>query len=105
MYAIIQDGGKQFKVAEGDVILVDKRDLAAGDAIEFEKVALVSDGKKKIKVGTPLVKDAVVRGEVLGEEKGKKIRVFFYRRRKDSRRTKGHRQKYLRVRINEVKAG
>ena len=104
MYAIIQDGGKQYKVEAGDEILVDSRDLSAGDKIEFEKVALLSDGKK-VKVGTPLVKNALVTGKVLGDEKGKKIRVFFYRRRKDSRRTKGHRQKYLRVKITKVKAG
>ena len=102
MYAIIQDRGKQYKVSAGDEILIDRRELAKGDAVEFDRVALVSDGRN-VEIGAPTVKGALVEGEVIGDEKGKKLTVFFYRRRKDSRRKKGHRQKYLKVRITDIK--
>ena len=105
MYAVIEDSGQQFRVSEGDVLNVDLRPVGEGDAqIEFDRVLLVS-GEDDVKVGTPLVSGAKVVAEVLdAEAKGEKLVVQHWRRRKASRRKKGHRQKYLRVRIASIKA-
>lgn len=103
MYAVIEDSGQQFRVCEGDVLNVDLRDGAedAGD-IEFDRVLLVS-GDDDIKVGTPLVAGAKVVAEVIAAEaKGPKVHVYQWRRRKDSRRKVGHRQKYVQVRVKEI---
>ena len=106
MYAIIEDSGSQFKVSEGDVIQVDLRQLPEDSAsIEFDRVLLVGDdGKKKPKIGTPLVKGAAVTADVLGEERGDKQVTVKLRRRKNSRRKSSHRQRYLRVKITDIKA-
>ena len=105
MYAVIEDSGQQFRVSEGDVLDVDLRELP-DDAkeIEFDRVLLVSD-EKGTRVGTPLVDNARVLGEILDPYvKGQKVYVYYWRRRKASRRKTGHRQKYLRVRISKVDA-
>ena len=104
MYAVIEDSGTQFRVSEGDVLNVDLRELGEGaKEIEFDRVLLV--GGEKTKVGTPLVKGAKVIAEVMNPEaKGPKIYVHHWRRRKASRTRTGHRQKYIRVRIKEIKA-
>ena len=101
MYAVIQDSGKQFKVAEGDVINIDLREAAAGDEIAFDKV-LYCGGEDGCQVGTPLIANAKVTGTVEAEVKGKKTIHFTMRRRKDSRRKVGHRQRYLSVRITGI---
>ena len=103
MYAVIEDSGQQFRVSEGDVLQVDLRELA-GDAkrIEFDRVLLVSR-EGKVEVGTPLVEGAKVVAEVLNPaDKGPKLAVAHWRRRKASRRRAGHRQKYIKVRIAEI---
>jgi large subunit ribosomal protein L21 len=105
VYAVIEDSGQQFRVSEGDVLNVDPRELAP-DAkdIEFDRVLLVSD-EGDVKVGTPLVDGAKVVAEVLDAEvKGPKVYTMKFRRRKDSRRRVGHRQKYLKVRIRDIQA-
>jgi len=102
MYAIIDVKGKQQKVTEGEIIQIDLVDKNPGDTIEFENIVCLSDGKE-VKVGSPYVKDSKVIGEVLREVKGPKILVFFYRRRKGSSRKVGHREKYLEVKIKEIK--
>ncbi len=107
MYAVIEDSGQQFLVHEGDEINVDLRELPEdADEIKFDRVLLVSDEDKgDVKVGTPLVSKAKVLGEVLNPNaKGPKVRIHNLRRRKASRRRKGHRQKYIRVRIKEISA-
>ncbi len=105
MYAVIKDNGKQFKVKPGDSIWVDlKKDVNVGDPIEFDKV-LVYSGDDDVKVGTPLVPDIKVVGKVEGERKAKKITVMKFRRRKDSRTKKGHRQHYTQVNIQEIVNG
>ncbi len=105
MYAVIEDSGQQFRVAEGDVLNLDLRDLPedAGE-IEFDRVLLVSaDGD--VRVGTPLVEGAKVVGEIVaGEVKGRKLYVYRWRRRKSSRRKMGHRQKYIQVRVTKIVA-
>ena len=105
MYAIIEDSGRQYRVSEGDLLRIDLLEPEAAKAtIEFTRVLLVSDGDN-VKVGTPLVNGAKVVAEMEKPQvKGKKIRVFKYKRRKGTRRTIGHRQKYTEVRITKIVA-
>lgn len=102
MYAIIRDGGKQYKVAEGDVLRVERRaDLTPGDALEFSEVLLVRKARKT-HVGTPLVEGATVKATVQKEVLGRKTLSVKFRRRKDSQRRIGHRQKYTEVKIEKI---
>ncbi len=103
MYAIIESCGKQYKVAEGDVVFFEKLDAEEGKKVSFDNVVLVSDGKK-IEVGTPYVKGAKVEGKVVANGKGKKILVYRYKAKKNERRTQGHRQPYSKVEITSIKA-
>ncbi len=103
MYAVIEDSGSQFKVSEGDIIRVDLRDLPEDATdITFENVLMV--GGDEAKVGTPTVSGAKVSAEVLTEVRGEKITVIKMKRRKGYRRKRGHRQKFLRVRITKIAA-
>ena len=101
MYAIIRDGGRQHKVVEGQRIAIDRVDLNAGDEVAFDEVLLVSDDED-VSVGTPTVKDARVVGEVKGVVSDDKVFAVQYRRRKNSRRRVGHRQKYTEVLIKRI---
>ena len=102
MYAIIESCGRQYKVAEGDVVFFEKLDTDEGKKVTFENVVLVSD-EKNIKVGTPYVKGAKVEGTVVKNGKAKKILVYKYKAKKNYRRTQGHRQPYTKVEINSIK--
>ena len=102
MYAIIESCGKQYKVAEGDVVFFEKLDAEEGKRVTFDKVILVSDDKK-VQVGTPYVKGIKVEGKVVSHGKGKKILVFKYKAKKNYRRTQGHRQPYTKVEITSIK--
>ncbi len=102
MYAIIEACGKQYKVAEGDVVFFEKLDAEEGKKVTFDKVILVSDDKK-IQVGNPYVKGIKVEGKVVSHGKGKKILVFKYKAKKNYRRTQGHRQPYTKVEITNIK--
>lgn len=99
MVAIFKDSGTQFKVNPGDVVLVDKKDMAEGSDIEFDKVLLVDD-----KIGTPYVEGAKVKGVVKGVVLGDKIYVQKFKRRKNYRRRTGHRQQYTEVEIKSIDA-
>lgn len=99
MYAIIESGGKQFRVQEGDVIDVEL--LGEEKAVKFDKVLFVNDGKNP-KIGFPHIAKCAVHGELLGETKGPKVIAFKYKKRKNYRRTVGHRQKYSRVKITKI---
>ena len=101
MYAVIRDGGRQFTVREGDRILVDRKDLKADAEIKFEEVLLLGD-ENGAKIGKPTVSGAAVTGKVLGERLGEKLVVFKFRRRKDSKMKKGHRQKYTAVQVSKI---
>lgn len=101
MYAIIEDSGQQFRVQEGDEIEVDLRSAEPGSTITFDRVMLVSGGKKT-QIGKPLVEGASVTAEVVGQVKGPKLEIVKFRRRKKSRQHIGHRQKYLGVRIAKI---
>ena len=100
MYAIIETGGKQYRVEPGDVIYVEKLDVEAEAEVIFDKVVAVKD--RTLKVGKPYVKDAFVKGTVVKNGKGKKITVFTYKPKKGSARKMGHRQPYTKVQINEI---
>ncbi|MBQ7515108.1 MAG: 50S ribosomal protein L21 [Schwartzia sp.] len=103
MYAIIQTGGKQYKVAEGDTIYVEKLEAAEGDAVTFEEVlTVVRDGD--VTVGKPLVSGAKVTGKVEAQGKEKKILVFKYKAKSNYRRRQGHRQPYTKVVIEKIEA-
>jgi large subunit ribosomal protein L21 len=101
MYAIVYVGGEQEKVGVGDIILSDKIKAEKGDIIKLDKVLLVSKGKK-VEIGTPYIKNAKVEAEILGGYSGKKITVFRYKRRKDSSRKLGYRQKFLRLKVKSI---
>ncbi len=105
MYAVIEDSGQQFQVQEGDVLDVDLRDLAEGQTeIEFDRVLLVS-GDGNVSVGTPVVAGAKVLAEIVDPlVKGQKVFISQFRRRKDSRRRIGHRQKFIQVRVKKIVA-
>ena len=102
MYAIIEACGKQYKVAAGDVVFIEKLDAEEGKKVTFDKVILVSDDKK-VQVGNPYVKGIKVEGKVVSHGKGKKILVFKYKAKKNYRRTQGHRQPYTKVEITNIK--
>ncbi|KNF09441.1 50S ribosomal protein L21 [Gottschalkia purinilytica] len=101
MYAVIETGGKQYRVQEGDVIFVEKVEGSQGDAVNFDKVLLVSN-EGDIKVGKPYVDGAVVSGNIEEQGKGKKIIVFKYKAKKDYRKKQGHRQPYTKVKIAKI---
>lgn len=104
MYAVIETGGKQYRVQPGDVIDVERGPEVAEDgAVQFGRVLAVS-GDDGLKIGTPVVDGAAVRASLVHEVRGPKIRVFKMKRRKGYRRTRGHRQDLLRVRIDEITA-
>ncbi len=100
MYAIIETGGKQYKVAEGDVIYVEKLVAAEGDAVKFDKVLAV--GGENTVIGTPVVEGASVDAKVLAQGKGKKIIVFKYKPKKGSKTKQGHRQPFTKVQIEKI---
>ncbi len=101
MYAVIMSGGKQYRVSSGDVVYVEKLDAKDGDEVTFSEV-LVTGDDNGCKVGTPTVKGASVTGKVVKQVKSKKVTVFTYRPKKDSKRKMGHRQQYTKVEITAV---
>ena len=103
MYAIIKTGGKQYKVQQGDEIFIEKLDANVSDEVIFDEVVAVGKDKKFV-AGTPFVKGASVKANVVKNGKGKKIVIFTYRSKKNSKRKMGHRQPYSRVKITEIVA-
>ena len=101
MHAIIVTGGKQYKVAEGDTLFIEKLPVEAGDAVTFRKVLAVIDGDK-LTVGTPVVEGAKVDASVVKNGRGKKVIVFKYKPKKGYRRKQGHRQPYTKVTIGKI---
>ncbi len=104
MFAVIETGGKQYKVSEGDVIFVEKIDAEVNSEVTFDKVISVSKRSGSMSVGKPYVKDATVTATLLKNGKGKKVTVFTYKPKKDSKRKLGHRQPYSQVRIETINA-
>ena len=103
MYAIIDDKGKQYKVAPGDKVLVDLMDAEEGAQIEFDRVLLLGDLKGELRVGQPTVEGARVSAQVIGHEKGRKLVTVKYR--KGLGKKTGHRQRYTRVAIKDIITG
>lgn len=101
MFAVIESGGKQLKVAEGDNLRVELITGEEGSKVEFNKVLMISDGKKS-KVGSPFLEKAKVIGKVVRHGKSDKIKVFKMKRRKGYRRTQGHRQSFTEVLIETI---
>lgn len=104
MYAVIETGGKQYRVNEGDVIRIEKLPEGIGSVVTFEKVLLVGAGEK-VSVGTPVVDGAEVTGKVVEQDRGKKIIVFKKKRRKGYQVKRGHRQDYTGVLIEKINKG
>ena len=102
MYAIVETGGKQYRVSEGDTIQIEKLPGEVGDTVELDRVLMVSDGKK-VTVGRPLVKGAKVVATITEHTKGPKIRIFKYTPSTRYRLRKGHRQHYTMVQIGKIK--
>ncbi|MCR4426920.1 MAG: 50S ribosomal protein L21 [Firmicutes bacterium] len=101
MYAVIETGGKQYKVSPGQVVRVEKLDAVSGGNVEFDRVLLVS-GDSGVKVGKPTVEGARVTGVVVDHGKERKIIVFKYKPKKNERRRTGHRQPFTHVRIEAI---
>lgn len=102
MYAIIETGGKQVKVEEGQAVYIEKLDLNEGDSVSFDTVLLVAGDD--VKVGAPYVEGAKVEGTVEKQGRQKKITTYTYKRRKNSHRKQGHRQPYTKVMIDSITA-
>ncbi|MCD8127564.1 MAG: 50S ribosomal protein L21 [Clostridiales bacterium] len=103
MTAIIVTGGKQYKVAEGDTLFIEKLPVEAGDTVTFDQVLAVINGDNAT-IGTPVVEGASVEASVVKNGKGKKIRIFKYKPKKGYRKRQGHRQPYTKVTINAIHA-
>ncbi len=103
MYAVIEAGGKQLRVREGDTVRVERLSGAPGDEVILDRVLLVGDGKTEI--GTPLVAGAVVRARVLRQGRGRKVRVLKYKPKAHYRRRQGHRQAFTELRIEKIERG
>jgi large subunit ribosomal protein L21 len=102
MYAIIETGGKQLKVEEGQAIYIEKLDVEAGETVTFDKVLFV--GGENVKVGSPVVAGATVTATVEKQGRQKKIIVFKYKAKKNNRKKQGHRQPYTKVVIEKINA-
>ncbi len=103
MYAVIETGGKQYRVAKGDVIEIERTELEGETGIEFDRVLMVS-GDDGVQVGDPVVGKAKVTGKLLAEIRGEKLLVFKKKRRKGYKKLRGHRQELMRVEIEKIQA-
>ncbi|MEZ5436083.1 MAG: 50S ribosomal protein L21 [Pseudomonadales bacterium] len=103
MYAVIESGGKQHRVVEGEVLNVELLEAAAGDKIDFSEVLMVGNGAD-VKIGAPFVAGGKVSAEVVGHGRGDKIRIIKFRRRKHYRKQQGHRQWFTQIKITAISA-
>ncbi|MCU0538701.1 MAG: 50S ribosomal protein L21 [Desulfobacterales bacterium] len=103
MYAVVQTGGKQYKVEKGETLRIEKIPGEVGSRVTFDKVLMVADGES-IKVGQPVLENAAVSASIIEQDKARKILVFKYKRRKRYRRKQGHRQPYTAIRIDGIDA-
>ena len=103
MYAVIVTGGKQYKVAEGEYLKIEKLEVATGEAVVFDKVLLVGNGDE-VTIGAPVVEGAKVTAEVIEQGRHDKVRIIKFRRRKHSMKRQGHRQWYTEVKITGIQA-
>jgi large subunit ribosomal protein L21 len=103
MYAIVNTGGKQYKIQQGDVLRVEKIPGEVGSPVSFDKVLMFSDGEN-VNIGRPVLDNVAVKGHIVEQGKDKKIIVFKYKRRKRYRRKLGHRQQYTEIKIDSIEA-
>jgi large subunit ribosomal protein L21 len=103
MYAIVNTGGKQYKIEQGDVLRVEKIPGEIGSSVFFDKVLMFSDGEN-VSIGRPVLDNIAVKGHIIEQDKAKKIIVFKYKRRKRYRRKQGHRQQYTAIKIDSIEA-
>jgi large subunit ribosomal protein L21 len=103
MYAVVNSGGKQYKVREGEILRVEKLPGEVGNPVTFDRILMVADGQD-VTIGQPVLDGVAVRGHIVEQGKAKKILVFKYKRRKRYRRKKGHRQDFTAVRIDTIVA-
>ena len=103
MYAIVKTGGKQYKVAEGDVLFVEKLEANEGDVVTLDQVLAVA-GENGLTVGSPVVEGATVTAKVVAQGKAKKVIVYKYKAKKDYRRKQGHRQPYTKIVVEKINA-
>ena len=104
-HAIIVTGGKQYRVAEGDILFIEKLPVESGETVTFDQVLAVVNSEADPIIGTPTVSGAAVTATVIKNGKGKKIRVFKYKAKKNYRRRQGHRQPYTQVQIDAITVG
>ena len=103
MYAIVNTGGKQYKIQQGDILRVEKIPGEVGSSVSFDKVLMFSDGEN-VSIGRPVLDNVSVKGHIIEQGKAKKIIVFKYKRRKRYRRKQGHRQQYTAIKIDSIEA-
>ena len=103
MYAVIESGGKQHRVEEGEVLQLEKLEAATGDKVKFDKILLVGEGES-VKIGMPYVEGSQVEAEVLKQGRGDKIKIIKFNRRKHYKKTQGQRQLFTEVKITGIKA-
>jgi len=101
MYAVVKTGGKEYRISKGDVIRVEKMEGKVGDQVSMNDVLMVSQ-EGQVQLGNPLLANAVIMGEIVQQVKGKKVLTYKMKRRKNYRRTKGHRQTYTYIKVNEI---
>lgn len=102
MYAVISTGGKQYRIAQGDVVRVEKLDGEEGASIDFNRVLMIGHGDE-VTLGTPYIEGSIVSGTIKNHGRGKKIEIIKFRRRKNYRKQMGHRQAYTDVEITDIK--
>jgi large subunit ribosomal protein L21 len=104
MYAVIQTGGKQYRVSQGDLITIEKLEGAAGDRVEFDSVLIVGEGNQ-VAIGQPRLEEARVLGTIVRQMRGPKVIIFKHKRRKGYQKKQGHRQWQTLLRVTEIVAG
>jgi len=104
MYAVVKTGGKEYRISQGDLIRVEKMEGKVGDQVTMKDILMVSH-EGQVQVGNPLLANAVITGEIVQQVKGKKVLTYKMKRRKNYRRTKGHRQTYTYIKVNEIAVG
>jgi len=103
MYAVVNTGGKQYKVQKGETLRIEKIPGEVGSSVTFDKVLMVADGEN-IRVGQPVLENVAVQAQIVEQDKAKKILIFKYKRRKRYRRKNGHRQPFTAIRIDGIEA-
>lgn len=104
MYAVMKTGGKEYRISKGDIIRVEKVEGKVGDQVTMKDVLMVS-GEGQVQFGKPFLTDAIITGEIVQQAKGQKVLTYKMKRRKNYRRTKGHRQTYTYIRVNDITVG